>query len=141
MGIYVTDHEGKQQPLYLASYGIGITRAMGVIVEKFADGRGIIWPENVAPYKVYLVRLGDSEEVVKQADDLYETLGDKGVEVLYDDRDARAGEKFADADLLGIPHRVVISEKMLAKGKLEYKNRSADTAEELKRDILLAKII
>jgi prolyl-tRNA synthetase len=141
MGIYITDHEGKQQPIYLASYGIGITRVMGVIVEKFADDHGIVWPENIAPYKVYLVRIGDSEEVAKQADDLYKTLQDKGVEVLYDDRDARPGEKFADADLLGIPHRVVVSEKMLAKGKFEYKTRTGDTPEELEQDVLLAKIV
>ncbi len=139
MGIYVTGPEGTQQSIYLASYGIGITRVMGVVVEKFSDDRGIVWPENIAPYKVYIVRIGTSKEVVKQADNLYKTLQDKGVEVLYDDRDARPGEKFADADLLGIPHRIVVSEKMLEKGLLEYKARSSSTSEELKSDILLAK--
>ncbi len=141
MSIYVTGPDGKQEPMYLASYGIGVTRVMGVIVEKFADERGIVWPENVAPFKVYLVRLGDGEEVAKQANELYKNLRDKGVEVLYDDRDARAGEKFADADLLGIPHRIVVSEKMLAKDKFEYKARTADSVEELERDVLLAKIV
>jgi len=140
MGILVTGPDGEEQPIYLASYGIGITRVMGVIVEKFADERGIVWPQNVAPFLVYLVRLGGDPEVAKAADELYELLRDKGVEVLYDDRDARAGEKFADADLLGIPHRVVVSEKMLAKGKFEYKARTAETAEEVESDILLAKI-
>ena len=141
MGIFVTGQDGTQEPIYLASYGIGITRVMGVIVEKFSDEHGIVWPENVAPYKAYIVRIGTSDAVVKEADDLYKMLQDKGVEVLYDDRDARPGEKFADADLLGIPHRVVVSEKMLEKGKYEYKARTAETAEELDRDVLLAKIV
>jgi prolyl-tRNA synthetase len=141
MDIYITGSDGTQQPIYLASYGIGITRAMGVIVEKFADDRGIIWPESVAPYKLYLIRLGDNPEVVKEADELYKVLRDNGVEVLYDDRDARAGEKFADADLLGIPHRVVVSEKMLAKNQYEYKARTSNTPEECGREVLLAKIV
>ena len=140
MGMYITGHDGAEQPIYLASYGIGITRVMGVIVEKFADERGIVWPESIAPYRVYLVRLGDDPAVVKAADELDKIFSDKGIEVLYDDRDARAGEKFADADLLGIPHRVVVSEKMIGKGKYEYKARTADTSEELERDALLAKI-
>lgn len=141
MGIYVTGQDGAQEPIYLASYGIGITRVMGVIVEKFSDEHGIVWPENVAPYKVYLVRIGTSDAVTKEADALYKNLQDKGVEVLYDDRDARPGEKFADADLLGIPHRVVVSEKTLQKGKYEYKARTASAAEELQRESLLAKIV
>ena len=140
MGIYVTGPDGKEQPIYLASYGIGITRVMGVIVEKFADDRGIVWPENVAPYRVCIVRLGESDKVVAEADRLYQILRSKGIDVLYDDRDARAGEKFADADLLGIPHRVVISEKTLSGGKLEYKARTAVTSEELETEALLAKI-
>jgi prolyl-tRNA synthetase len=140
MGIYVTDHEGKDQPIYLASYGIGITRVMGVIVEKFADDHGIVWPENVAPFKVYLVRIGDSDQVTKAADELYKTLQDRGVDVLYDDRDARPGEKFADADLLGMPHRVVISEKTIAAGKVEYKARTSATSENIEQEILLAKL-
>lgn len=141
MGIYVTGADGKEQPIYLASYGIGITRVMGVIVEKFADEHGIVWPDNVAPYKLYLVRIGQSDEVVAEADKLYQTLRDKGVEVLYDDRDARPGEKFADADLLGIPHRVVVSEKTMQAGKLEYKARAEATSEAIEVDTLLAKLV
>jgi len=136
-----TNIEGKRQKYYMGCYGIGIGRTLAAIVEAHHDDRGIIWPENVAPYKVYIVRIGTSDAVVKEADDLYKMLQDKGVDVLYDDRDARPGEKFADADLLGIPHRVVVSEKMLEKGKYEYKARTAETAEELDRDVLLAKIV
>jgi prolyl-tRNA synthetase len=141
MGIYVTGADGKEQPIYLASYGIGITRVMGVIVEKFADERGIVWPASVAPYKLYLVRIGQSDEVMAEADKLYQTLRDKGIEVLYDDRDARPGEKFADADLLGIPHRVVVSEKTIQSGKLEYKARAEATPEAIGVGELLAKLV
>lgn len=119
MDIVFTDKEGKEMPVYLASYGIGITRVMGVIVEKMADEKGIVWPENIAPAKVHLISLGADEEAEK----LYELLQEKGIEVLYDDRDVRAGEKFADADLIGIPHRVVVSKKSLEAGGYEYKNR------------------
>jgi prolyl-tRNA synthetase len=128
MGIYYTDAEGNQKPIYLASYGIGITRVMGVIVEKLADDKGLVWPENIAPFKVYLACLGVNDEVVKAADELYKSLTGAGVTVLYDDRDVRAGEKFADADLLGIPYRVVISDKTVASGQHELKKRTETEA-------------
>ena len=141
MQIYYTDADGKQHPIYLASYGIGVTRVMGVIVEKFADDRGIVWPENVAPAKVVIVRIGNDEATVSCADALYEKLQSEGVSVLYDDRDARPGEKFADADLMGIPHRVVVSTKLVAGDTYEYKARVADTPQILTKDELFAKII
>ncbi len=124
MGITFTDKEGKQQPIYLASYGIGITRVMGVIVEKFADERGIVWPENVAPYKVDLISIKANEK----ADALYKKLQDAGVEVLYDDReDIGPGAKFADADLIGIPVRLVVSSK--TEDKVEWKKRTEKESE------------
>lgn len=126
MGIFYTDKEGKQQPIYLASYGFGITRVMGVIVEKFADEKGMVWPENIAPARVYLARIGDDDAVVSSADELYESLQAVGVEVLYDDRDVRPGQMFADADLMGIPHRVVVSSKTIAEQKIEYKARQSE---------------
>ena len=126
MGIYFTDSDGSQKPIYLASYGIGITRVMGVIVEKFADEKGLVWPEAVAPAKVYLVTVGTDSSVVEAADALYDDLTKAGVEVLYDDRDLRPGEKFADAELLGIPYRVVVSEKTLAENKAEVKKRTKE---------------
>ncbi|MBX6334894.1 prolyl-tRNA synthetase [Candidatus Saccharibacteria bacterium] len=138
MGIYYTDKNGRQQPIYLASYGIGITRVMGVIVEKMADERGIVWPEAIAPYRVYLASVGESDEVRQAADRLYETLQTAGVTVLYDDRtDARAGEKFADADLLGIPYRLVVSEKTLANGQFELKKRTEQDAKMYSEDALV----
>lgn len=126
MGLYFTDRAGAQKSLYIGSYGIGITRAMGVIVEKFADDKGLVWPKAVAPFTVYLARLGNEANVVAAADSLYEDLTREGIGVLYDDRDARPGEKFADADLYGIPYRVVVSTKTVSEDKFEFKTRTAD---------------
>lgn len=140
MDFAFTNEQGERQYVHLGSYGIGITRVMGVIVEKFADDRGIVWPKNVAPAKVYLARLGSSPEVVQAADELYNELTDKSISVLYDDRDeARPGEKFADADLVGLPYRVVISEKTLAAGTYEVKARTGGSAEHISRPELMKK--
>lgn len=139
MGIYFTDKDGEQKPLYLASYGIGITRVMGVIVEKFADDEGIVWPENVAPYRVYLVRIG-GDEAVKHADELYSELTSQGIEVLYDDRDERPGAKFADSELLGIPHRITVSDRLIEAEKYEYTPRASGETSQLTRSELLAKL-
>jgi prolyl-tRNA synthetase len=115
-----TDGDGKPQTVYMGSYGIGISRLLGVIVEMSSDDKGIIWPESVAPFAVHIIAIGD----VAEASVLYEKLTAQGIEVLLDDRDISAGAKFADADLIGIPHRVVVSEKSLEKGGLEYKKRN-----------------
>jgi prolyl-tRNA synthetase len=126
LDLFYTDSAGKKIPVWLGSYGIGITRLMGVIVEKFSDKDGIVWPEGVAPFHVHLIGLFDKEGKVKvAADALYEKLTQLDVEVLYDDRDLRAGEKFADSDLIGIPLRVIISEKNLAEGVFEIKYRQS----------------
>lgn len=140
MGITFTDGDGKQQPIYLASYGIGVTRVMGVIVEKFADEKGMVWPENVAPAKVYLVRIG-GDEAIKHADELYEELSAKGVEVLYDDRDERPGAKFADAELMGIPYRVTVSDRLIEAGQYEYTARATGQMQILTHEELLAKLV
>ncbi len=136
-----TNERGESQYVHLGSYGIGITRVMGVIVEKFADERGIVWPEAVAPAKVYLALLGDVSEAVKTADELYSTLTQNGIAVLYDDRDMRPGEKFADADLLGIPYRVVVSPKTIEQGKIELKRRTETEATLLTNEELLKALV
>jgi prolyl-tRNA synthetase len=118
-----TDETGRRQKYYMGSYGIGIGRTLAAVVEKYHDQKGIIWPEAIAPALVYIARLGDDSAVVQAADELYQTLTSQGVLVLYDDRDLRAGEKFADADLMGIPYRVVVSAKTAAAGKIEVKSR------------------
>ncbi|MEI6022768.1 MAG: aminoacyl--tRNA ligase-related protein [bacterium] len=117
------DNQGEEQLVYMGSYGIGITRLIGTIVETLSDEKGIVWPESVAPFTVQLIGLGDSLE--KEANALYEKLTGLGIEVLFDDRiHASAGEKFADADLLGMSHRVVVSPRSLASGGFEYKKRT-----------------
>ena len=128
LGLYFVDENGKEKPVVLGSYGIGITRLMGVIAEHFADDKGLVWPEAVAPAQLYLARLGAGDEVVKVADSLYKELTDAGLGVLYDDRDIRPGEKFADADLLGIPKRVVVSDKTVGQDKYELKGRTEQEA-------------
>ncbi|MFZ2544790.1 MAG: aminoacyl--tRNA ligase-related protein [Candidatus Saccharimonadales bacterium] len=140
MGIYFTDSDGTQKPIYLASYGIGITRVMGVIVEKFADEKGIVWPETVAPFRVYLVRIG-GEAATKHADELYDDLTTQGIEVLYDDRDERPGTKFADSELIGIPHRITISDRLVEAEKYEYTLRLSGETSGLTRLELFDKLI
>ncbi len=139
-GLTYTDENGEAIPVFMGSYGIGITRLMGTIVEILSDEKGIVWPEAVAPYKVYLVRIG-GDEAVEHADKLYEELTAKGVEVLYDDRDERPGTKFADAELMGIPHRVTVSDRLIEVGKYEYTVRSTGETTELTRDELLATLV
>jgi prolyl-tRNA synthetase len=125
MGLYVSDENGKKTSVYLGSYGIGVTRLMGVIAEHFADEHGLVWPANIAPAQVYLASVGQEPEVVKAADKLYEDLQTAGITVLYDDRDVRPGEKFADADLIGLPVRLVVSSKTLQTKEVECKDRTA----------------
>lgn len=129
LGLYYTDAAGEKQPVFLGSYGIGVTRLMGVIAEVYADDKGLVWPKPVAPFAVHLVRLGTSAETIVAADAVYENLKKQSIDVLYDDRDLRPGEKFADADLIGIPMRFVVSDKTVAAGKIEVKQRtSADSS-------------
>ena len=119
LGLFYTDKDGKQKDVYMGSYGIGVSRVMGVIAEKFSDEKGLYWPENIAPYKVYLI--GIDEKGAKEAEKLHDKYPEQ---ILLDDRkDASAGEKFADADLLGMPYRVVISDKTLAEKKVELTDR------------------
>lgn len=120
------DEKGRKKPVVMSCYGIGPSRVMGAIVEVSHDAKGIIWPKEAAPFDVHLVRLdgGGSREIKDTADKIYQDLQKKGVEVLYDEReDKSAGEKFNDADLIGIPLRLVISEKTLQKDCIEIKRR------------------
>ncbi len=121
MGLHYTDASGQQQSLHIGSYGIGITRVMGVIAEKLSDDKGLVWPENIAPYKVYLVSIGEGGAA--EANKLYDQLVGQGIEVLYDDRDERPGKKFADAELMGIPYRLTISDRLVESNQLELTER------------------
>lgn len=126
-----TDEQGEKKEVFMGSYGIGPTRLMGVVVEKFADEKGLIWPESIAPFSLHLISLSKDQdsEAIKVAEDLYKKLTSAHVEVLFDDRDESAGAKFADSDLLGIPMRVVVSDKSLAAGGVEIKERKSDSSE------------
>ncbi len=132
-----TDENGEQQSVFMGSYGIGPARTMGVIVETFADDKGLVWPEEIAPFDVHLVRIGDSEQVIAEADKLYLELKAAGKEVLYDDRNERVGTMLADADLIGVPKRVVISSKSLEAGGAEVKMRTADDSSIVPLDSLV----
>lgn len=116
------DEKGVDQKYYMGCYGIGIGRTMATVAEIFRDDKGIIWPESIAPFKIHLISLGENEK----AEEIYNDLIVKGIEVLYDDRDSSAGSKLADSDLIGIPYRVVISSRSLSNGGVEVKKRSEE---------------
>jgi prolyl-tRNA synthetase len=125
------DVNGKPQFMEMGCYGIGITRLPAAAIEQNHDARGIIWPDAIAPFRVIVTPIGtDKSPTAKQtAETLYEQLIAAGVDALLDDRGLRPGPMFADADLIGIPHRIVIGDKGLAAGQFEYKHRRADKAE------------
>lgn len=139
LGVYYTDESGNKQQIIMGCYGIGISRLMGVVAEHFSDDKGLVWPENIAPAKVYLVRIG-GDAAIKHADELYEELTAKGITVLYDDRDERPGAKFADSELMGIPYRVTVSDRLLEAGTYEFTPRSTGETDVLTRADLLAKL-
>jgi prolyl-tRNA synthetase len=129
LGLTFKDETGANVPVWMGSYGIGVTRLMGVVVEKFSDARGLIWPESIAPFAAHLVGLNvDDPEVRDWTDGLYSSLTRRGIEVLYDDRHERAGVKFADSDLLGIPYRIVASKKAKTAGLFEVIERRTGAA-------------
>ncbi len=134
------DNDGKAKPIVMGCYGIGITRLLAGIVESSHDEKGIIWPRAVAPFAVKLVSLGKDEAVLKKAEELYEGLLSDGVEVLYDDRDESAGVKLNDADLIGIPLRILISARTLEKQSVEWKVRGGEEVEIVKLEDLKKKI-
>ena len=119
LGLLFSDEKGERRPVIMGCYGIGPSRLLGLLTEVFADEQGLIWPLSVAPFQLHLISLEKNDEALK----LYDELTKKGIEVLIDDRDLSAGAKFADADLLGVPYRVVVSAKGLLAGQYEIKNR------------------
>ncbi|OIO53400.1 proline--tRNA ligase [Candidatus Peregrinibacteria bacterium CG1_02_41_10] len=137
-GALFTDQDGKSKPFYMGCYGIGVGRTLATIVEKYHDDKGIIWPKIVAPYLIHLIQLGNSKSVLEVAVGLHRQLEEEKIEVLYDDRESvSAGEKFADADLIGIPIRLVVSEKTLKTSAVEWKGRG----EKEVKLVLLKKVI
>lgn len=138
-GFKYLNEKGSQKEVMMGCYGIGSSRVMGALVEIFNDEKGIVWPEEIAPFKVHLINLDDKSK--KEAEEIYEDLQKEKIEVLYDDRpDIRVGEKFADSDLIGIPVRLVISKKTLEKKSIEYKKRSEDKMTLIRSKELLKKL-
>ncbi len=136
LGLQFTDQNGERHPVIMGCYGIGVSRLLGVIAEKFADDKGLVWPENIAPFRYYLIGIG--EEGNKVAAELYDKNPDL---FLFDDRDLRPGEKFADSELLGIPHRIVISDRTLADNQAEITNRATGEITLLTIDALISKLM
>jgi len=134
LGLTYKDEAGNAVPVVMGSYGIGPARVMGTIAETLSDEKGLVWPESVAPFRVHLLSLGADEK----AGEVYNVLTAAGVEVLYDDRDLSAGEKFAQSDLLGMPYRVVIGKRSLESGKAEVKKRTDTEAQEVAFDDVVA---
>ena len=135
-GLTYTAEDGNKQFVVMGSYGIGPARVMATVVEVLADERGMVWPDAIAPFRAHLLVLGANAETRTQADTVYNALRHAGVEVLYDDREASAGEKFADADLMGLPWRVVVSDKSLAAGGVELKARTSTESEIVSLDTI-----
>jgi prolyl-tRNA synthetase len=139
LGATVQDEDGNDRAMAMGCYGIGVTRIVGAAIEQNHDERGIIWPEPLAPFHVVLIAINmhKSERLRDAANQLYADLVEQGIDVLFDDRDARPGVKFADAELIGIPHRLVISERSLDAGELEYRHRRDQESRMLKREAAL----
>ena len=136
-----TDEKGEKHTILMGCYGIGLSRLIGTVVEALSDDKGIIWPESIAPFQVHLLALSDDETVNKEANSIYEKLLKNNIEVLFDDREGlSAGEKFADADLLGMPYRAVVSVRSLKEGGIELKNRSEEKGKIVSFDELLKAI-
>ncbi len=134
------DENGDEKLVIMGSYGIGLGRLMGTIVEVLSDDKGIVWPESVAPFRVHLISLGTDERVLAESQRIYNLFSSKNIEVLWDDRDLRPGEKFSDSDLIGIPYRVVVSAKTIEAGMFEVKGRKDETAGVVTETELLAKV-
>ena len=127
LGLTFTDQENQKNTVYMGCYGIGVSRVMGVVAEKFADDKGLVWPESIAPFRCYLIGIGEGGQ--KAAEKLYKAHPD---EIFFDDRDTRVGEKFADADLIGLPYRLVISDKTLDANSAELTKRASSESQMLK---------
>jgi prolyl-tRNA synthetase len=133
MNASVLDEQGKALTMFMGCYGIGVTRVVAAAIEQNHDANGILWPEAIAPFQVVLVPINYQKSTLVQetADSLYQQFNAAGIDVLLDDRDARPGVKFADSELIGIPHRIVIGERGLAAGNLEYRHRSETESTEI----------
>lgn len=136
LDVHFTDENGDKKSVIMGCYGIGVSRLMGAIAESFADEKGLVWPESIAPAKIYLVQIGEKSREL--AEEFYAKLSRAGVDVIFDDRDARPGQKFADAELMGVPHRVTISDRLLEGGEFEVVSRATGEMRMLSLDDIFA---
>jgi prolyl-tRNA synthetase len=142
LGALIAKPDGEQVPVEMGSYGIGVSRLVGAIIEASHDEAGIIWPEPVAPFQVGLINLKPGDAPTNAAcEDKYGKLRQAGAEVLYDDRDERPGAKFADMDLIGLPWQLIIGPRGIAQGKVELKRRATGERDEVGLDAALARIL
>ncbi|MEX2028950.1 MAG: aminoacyl--tRNA ligase-related protein [Candidatus Paceibacterota bacterium] len=138
LGLNYQDARGEKQTITMGSYGIGLGRLLGTVVEVLSDDKGIIWPESLSPFAIHLLTLGEDEAVKEEAEKIYKSLQENNIEVLFDDREGVSpGEKFADSDLIGIPHRAVVSTRSLKEGGIEIKKRAEDKGKVVSLDELL----
>jgi prolyl-tRNA synthetase len=141
LGAIVTDRDGKEVTVEMGSYGIGVSRLVGAIIEASHDDNGIVWPESVAPFHVGLVNLKAGDDKTTAAcEDLYGKLRSAGVEVLYDDREERAGQKFAEMDLIGLPWQLIVGPRGLENGVVELKNRASGERQEISPESAVARL-
>lgn len=140
IGLTFKDEEGNEQPVIMGSYGIGPARAMGTVVDLLSDEKGMVWPLGIAPFAVHLIGLNLEDQEIKDfVEDIYTGLQDQDIEVLFDDRDTRTGEKFFDSDLMGIPYRVIVSRKTKEEGRFEVITRKTGVVEYLSEEELFGK--
>ncbi len=135
LGLEYTDKDGSRKPVFMGSYGIGPSRVMGLIAEQFADEKGLVWPENIAPFKIQMISIGENGQ--SKASEIYEKFTSK---ILFDDRNERPGVKFADADLMGLPYQLTVSDRGLDSGTFEWKNRATGEVEVLTESEIVAKL-
>jgi prolyl-tRNA synthetase len=140
MGAVVAGPDGGEVPLEMGSYGIGVSRLVGTLIEANHDDTGIVWPESVAPFRLGLINLRPADEKCRAAaDDLYSKLRNAGIEVLYDDRDESPGAKFAAMDLIGLPDQLILGPRGLAAGTIEWKHRRDGARQDLPLDTAIAR--
>ena len=137
LGARVTGPDGDETPVHMGSYGVGVSRLVGAIIEASHDEKGIVWPEAVAPFRVGLVNIkSDDKKCVEVCEDVYSSFNERKLDILYDDRDERAGAKLNDMDLIGLPWQIVVGPRGIKTGHLELKNRRSGTTEDLSIETL-----
>ena len=142
MNAFVNNDKGENIPVYMGSYGIGVSRLVSAIIEAYHDDRGILWPTSVAPFQVGIINLGKNDEKCKKvSENIYQQLRSNNIDVIYDDRDESAGRKYADMDLIGIPYQIILGPRDLESNKCELKNRLNDQRVSIDLDNIIKELL